>query len=82
MKNVDNPLVGIRRKPIKIEGSVELITLGDRDRKRMLKKLFMAAKIEAPYNAIFGRLLNELCTILSVQYLMMKFKADKRHKLY
>lgn len=38
----------------------------------------MVARIDIPYNAIFGRLLlNNLCVILSPQYLMIKFEIDK-----
>lgn len=69
----------IKGRLVKVKGSVELsITLGDEDRKRTLKQSFMVAKINAPYNAIFGRsFLNELCAILSLRYLIMKFKIDK-----
>lgn len=79
MEKVDTLLVGIGGKPVKVEGSVELmITLGDKDRKRIFKQSFMVAKIEAPYNVIFDRsLLNKLYAVLSPQYLMMKFEINK-----
>lgn len=37
----------------------------------------MVAKIDAPYNTIFGSLLlNKLYAVLSPRYLMMKFKTN------
>lgn len=37
----------------------------------------MVGRINAPYNVIFSRLiLNKLCVILSLRYLMMKFKIE------
>lgn len=39
----------------------------------------MVAKIDIPYNAIFGKsLLNELGVVLSLHYLLMKFAMDNR----
>lgn len=38
----------------------------------------MVTKIDVTYNAIFGSpLLNELCVVLSLRYLMMKFETEK-----
>lgn len=39
----------------------------------------MVARIDMPYNAIFGiPLLNELYAVLSPRYLMMKFEIEKK----
>lgn len=64
---------------MKVEGSLELlITLGEKNKRRIMKQSFMVAKIITPYNAIFGRLiLNELSVFLYLRYLLMKFKINK-----
>lgn len=44
----------------------------------MVRQFYMVAKIDVPYSAIFGRpLFNELSTILSLKYLMMKCETEK-----
>lgn len=71
LKKVNTLLVGIEDKPVKVKRS-------DRDRRRTLRQPFMVAKIDDPYNAIFGRwLLNDLCIVLSPCYLMVKFETNK-----
>lgn len=67
LEKVTTPLVGIRGKPVRVGGSVELpIALGERNKKKIVKQFFMVAKVNAPYNAIFSRLLlNKLNAILS-----------------
>lgn len=79
LKKVGTPLVGIRGRSVRVEGSVKLpITLGDKDKRRTLRQSFMVAKIDTLYNAIFNKpLLNELCAILSPRYLMVKCKTEK-----
>lgn len=42
-----------------------------------MRQSFMVDRINAPYNAIFGKLLlNELSVVLSPKYLLMKFKIE------
>lgn len=55
------------------------ITLRENKHKRTVRQSLMVARIDGPYNAIFDRpLLNELCAVLSLRYLMTKFETNKR----
>lgn len=64
---------------MKAKGNVELfITLKKKDKRRMVRQSFIANRIDASYTAICNMpLLNEVSTVLSPRYLLMKFKIDK-----
>lgn len=64
---------------MKVKGNVELlVTLGDKDHKKIVKQSFMVAKIDALCNAIFSKpLMNKLNIIMSPKSLLMKFETDK-----
>lgn len=78
LKIIITPLVGIGGKLVKVEGNVELpITLGEKDKRKIKRQSFIMVGIDAPYNAMFSRLLfNELSVVLSSRYVLMKFETN------
>lgn len=79
LRNVGTPLVRIRGKLVKVERSMDWpITLGERVQRRAVRQSFMVARVDVPYNIIFGKpLLNKLSIVLSPWSLQIKFEIDK-----